>query len=80
MINIYNTKSGQLAFQNDQSERKLPFSYVRWRPTTSNKKTRNVYATVNSEGDIQQWSFCNHRHMTSGKCLSWIKTKGNLDP
>lgn len=20
------------------------------------------------------------RHMTSGKCLSWIKTKGNLDP
>ncbi len=52
-INIYNTKTGQMAFQNDQSAKKFPFSYVKWRPPTSNKKTRNVYATVNSEGDIQ---------------------------
>lgn len=51
-INIYNTKTGQMVFQNDQSARGYPFSYVRWRPTTTNKKTRNVYATVNSEGDI----------------------------
>jgi hypothetical protein len=36
--------------------------------------THNVYATVNSEGDIQQW------HMTSGKCLSLIETPKTLDP
>ncbi len=52
IINIYNTKTGQLAFQNDQSSRKYPFSYVKWRPPNNSKKTKNVYATVNSEGDI----------------------------
>lgn len=53
----------------------VPFSYVRWRPENSNFKTKNIFTTVNADGEIQTW------HLTSGKCLSTIKddSKNTID-
>lgn len=37
----------------------VPFSYVKWRPKSS-YKAKNVFVSVNAEGEIQHW------HLTSG--------------
>lgn len=45
----------------------VPFTSLRWRPENAIFKTRNIFTTVNADGEIQTW------HLTSGKCLSTMK-------
>ena len=52
----------------------VPFTSLRWRPENAIFKTKNIFTTVNSEGEIQTW------HLTSGKCLSTMKDDNkNID-
>lgn len=51
----------------------FPTTQVKWRPATSESKTKNVLISVNAENDglVQHW------HIKSGKCLHKIEEPGN---
>ncbi|EGR27317.1 WD repeat protein [Ichthyophthirius multifiliis] len=72
-IRIFNTKSGKLSYTFFSSRPNIPFSYVRWRPQGQSQKTRNVFVSLSSEGEIQ------HFHLASGKLLS-LKKVDSFDP
>lgn len=55
------------------SPNRTPYSYVRWRPNGNTFKTKGVFVSVSSEGEIQ------HHHLASNKLLSTIKIN-SLDP
>ncbi|KAL4463228.1 hypothetical protein ABPG74_007229 [Tetrahymena malaccensis] len=72
-IRVFNTRNGALTTTFSSSRPNIPFSYVRWRPPGHSFKTKNVFVTLNSEGEIQ------HFHLASGKLLSTIK-HDSFDP
>ncbi|CAD7956116.1 unnamed protein product [Amoebophrya sp. A120] len=51
----------------------FPTTQVRWRPSGSESRTKNVLISVNAEndGEVQHW------HIKSGKCLHTIEEKDN---
>ncbi|CAD7941305.1 unnamed protein product [Amoebophrya sp. A25] len=51
----------------------FPTTQVRWRPSGSESRTKNVLISVNAEndGEVQHW------HIKSGKCLHTIEEAGN---
>lgn len=52
----------------------VPFTYVKWRPSAPQFKTRNIFVTTNVEGEVQ------HYHLLSGKCLGTMKDESSFDP
>ena len=62
-VRVYNVNNGKLAYTIPSTTPNVPFSYVRWRPNNSVNKPRNVFVTVNADGQIQHW------HLTSGSLL-----------
>lgn len=51
----------------------FPTTQVRWRPSNSESKTKNVLISVNAEND----GLVCHWHVKSGKCLHRIEETGN---
>mmetsp|Transcript_25713 Transcript_25713/g.33230 ORF Transcript_25713/g.33230 Transcript_25713/m.33230 type:complete len:402 (+) Transcript_25713:112-1317(+) len=66
-IRVFNTGTGRLAYNlQTGSQQALPVTCLRFRPISSEAKTRNVLVSTDAGGNIQHW------HMTSGKCLNTI--------
>ncbi|CAD8054846.1 unnamed protein product [Paramecium sonneborni] len=66
-VRIFNVKKRQLSYQIYSLVKNIPFLYVKWRPQAQQFKTRNIFVTGNTKGEVQHW------HMTSGKCLGTMK-------
>jgi len=79
-IHIYNADTGKQEFVLNSSENKetgaggpLPTTQLRWRPHSTQSKTKSVLISVNAEfdGQILHW------HIKSGKCLHTITERDN---
>jgi len=78
-IHIYNADNGKQEYVLNSTENKenvaapLPTTQLRWRPNTTQSKTKSVLISVNAEfdGQILHW------HIKSGKCLHTITEPGN---
>ncbi|CAD8143240.1 unnamed protein product [Paramecium octaurelia] len=66
-VRIFNVRKRQLSYLINSLVPNVPFSYVKWRPQAQQFKTRNIFVTGNTKGEVQHW------HMTSGKCLGTMK-------
>lgn len=58
-IRVYNVEKEKVSYTMYSSKPGVPFSYVKWRPK-SGYKAKNVFVSVNAEGEIQHW------HLFSG--------------
>jgi len=80
-IHIYNADTGKQEFVLNTSEKDggpiaggpLPTTQLRWRPHSTQSKTKSVLISVNCEPDGQIL----HWHIKSGKCLHTITERGN---
>jgi WD40 repeat protein len=72
-VRVFNVNTGKMSYVIYSSRPNVPFSYVKWRPQAPQFKTRNIFVTANTEGELQ------HYHLTSGKCLGTIKDD-SFDP
>lgn len=70
-VRIYQAQSGRISYQLSTSDKGLPSTAMRFRPSSASSKTRNVLLTANADGRIQHW------HVTSGKCLHTIVEPDN---
>jgi WD40 repeat protein len=79
-IHIYNAETGKQDFvlnsnpdEKDSFSGPLPTTQLRWRPHSTQSKTKSVLISVNAEfdGQILHW------HIKSGKCLHAITERGN---
>lgn len=77
-IHIYNADSGKQEFVLNSADKEsggtpLPTTQLRWRPHSTQSKTKSVLISVNCEfdGQILHW------HIKSGKCLHTITERGN---
>lgn len=79
-IHVYNAETGKQEFVLNSADKSqgiadsaLPTTQLRWRPHSTQSKTKSVLISVNAEfdGQILHW------HIKSGKCLHTITEKGN---
>lgn len=71
-IRCFNTANGNLAYNlQGGSNVALPTTSLRFRPLTTQARTKNVFIAANASGFIQHW------HMTSAKCLHTIEDSDN---
>lgn len=69
-IRVFNTHKRKLSYLINSTKPGTPFSYIKWRPTAPQFKTRNIFVTTNTIGEVQHW------HLTSQKCLGTMKDEG----
>lgn len=77
-IKIFNVSNSKLVYtlnqrRNDGSgeEEKRPSTCIRWRPTGTSARTKNVLISVHADGSVQHW------HTTSGKSLHKLYSNHN---
>jgi len=73
-IRVYNSGTGRMVYNLNPpkgGDSDMPTTAVRFRPTMTHSKTRNVLLAVNADGTASHW------HITSGKCLHTIKEEDN---
>jgi len=79
-IHVYNAETGKQEFTLNSPDQEnagvggaLPTTQLRWRPHSTQSKTKSVLISVNAEfdGQIMHW------HIKSGKCLHTITEPGN---
>lgn len=77
-IKIYNVSNSKLVYVLNQNksdgqaeEEKRPSNCIRWRPTLSSARTKNVLISVHADGSVQHW------HTTSGKSLHTLYSNHN---
>lgn len=71
-IQVFNTEKGILAYVLQVgSNVALPTTCIRFRPSVSESRTKNVLLSANAAGVVQHW------HVTSTKCLHTIEDQDN---
>ena len=69
-IRIFNVTTGKLAFlfsnPKKNEEVLMPITWLRWRPSSSEMKTKNILVAWAADGSVYHW------HMGSGKLLHTI--------
>ena len=77
-IKIFNAINNKLVYtlnqrrsESSEEEQKRPSTCIRWRPTGSSARTKNVLISVHADGSIQHW------HTTSGKSLHKLYSAQN---
>ncbi|CAG9317321.1 unnamed protein product [Blepharisma stoltei] len=78
-IRIFSMRNSKLVYMLNQQRRetqgneeeKVTSTCIRWRPTTSSSKTKNVLISVHADGSVQHW------HVTSGKSLHRLYSANN---
>eukprot|EP00824_Muranothrix_gubernata_P008875 TRINITY_DN21442_c0_g1_i1.p1 TRINITY_DN21442_c0_g1~~TRINITY_DN21442_c0_g1_i1.p1 ORF type:complete len:348 (-),score=56.91 TRINITY_DN21442_c0_g1_i1:85-1128(-) len=76
-IRVHHTDSGRLAYTLHAAPSvgtnvaAMPVTSLRFRPTASTSKTKNMLLSGNASGQLQHW------HVTSGKCLHTTFEEGN---
>ena len=70
-IRVFNIHTGKMAFLLPNPKKYddflMPVTWLRWRPTTSEMKTKNILVAGAADGSIYHW------HVTSGKLLHTIE-------
>ena len=74
-IRVYNLNTGKMAFLLPNPKKYddflMPVTCLRWRPTSSEMKTKNILVTCAADGSLYHW------HVTSGRLLHTIEPEDN---
>lgn len=71
-MRVYSSNSGKLTYTLRNNDlHPLPVTCVRWRPASTQHKTKNILIAGNSDGSVKHW------HVTSEKCVHTINEEGN---
>mmetsp|Transcript_16232 Transcript_16232/g.49396 ORF Transcript_16232/g.49396 Transcript_16232/m.49396 type:complete len:429 (+) Transcript_16232:86-1372(+) len=71
VVRVYHGDGGRLAYSLIDDSLNLPTTCLRFRPSGSTSKTKNVLLAANSDGTVKHW------HITSARCLHTITEENN---
>lgn len=72
-IRVFNLSTGKMAFllanPKKHEDNQMPVTCLRWRPTSSEMKTKNILVACSADGAVYHW------HVTSGKLLHTMEAE-----